>query len=68
MSEKKLTDDQKKKIEKIKQQWIEEVKPYLSEKNQTQEKRCKLDGDNTWMLAKLQEEYDRKIREVINAT
>ncbi len=66
MSEKKLTVDQERKIKEIKQQWIEEAEACFKEREQTQEGKCQLDGNSTWKLVKLQEKYDKQMREIIN--
>ena len=63
MSENKYTDEQLKKIEAIKQEWMRETEIYLHMESD-QEQHPHLDGPATWALQELQEKYMRKLREV----
>lgn len=65
MSEKHLTQAQQNEIEKLKRQWLEESEPYL--KNPSL-RRQTLDGENSAMLAKIQDKYKKRIQEVIEAS
>ena len=65
MSEKHLTASQQNEIEKLKRQWMEESKPYL---NNLPLKRQTLDGENSAMLARIQDKYKKRIQEVIEAS
>lgn len=62
MSEKKLTKEQSKKIEAIKQEWLEAADKYLSESGNKQT----LDGGDTKALVQLQMEYKERIQKVLN--
>lgn len=62
MSEKNLTKKQK--IEILKQEWLEEAKPYL-EKKSDQKDNPHLDGPDSTALSIIQEKYRAKIKEVL---
>lgn len=62
MSEKNITKEQK--IKTIKQEWLEEAKPYL-ENESGQKDNSHLDGSDSTALAKIQEKYKTKIKEVL---
>lgn len=67
MSEKSLTKEQKEKIEALREQWLEEVEPYLEDGHNPQPVvGARLDGPDTVALAKIQAKYKRKIKEVID--
>lgn len=65
MSEKHLTPAQQNEIEKLKRQWLEESEPYL---NSPSLRRQTLDGENSVILAKIQDKYKKRIQEVIAAS
>lgn len=62
MSEKNLTKEQK--IEALKQEWLEEAKPYL-ENESDQKSEPHLDGPDSTALFIIQEKYRAKIKEVL---
>lgn len=62
MSKKNLTKEQK--IETIKQEWLEEAKPYLENELDLKDN-PHLDGPDSTALAKIQENYKTKIKEVL---
>lgn len=62
MSEKNLTKEQK--IEALKQEWLEEAKPYLDRKSD-RKNHTHLDGPDSTALARIQEKYRAKIKEVL---
>ncbi len=51
-------------MEKLKQEWLQEAKPFL-ESETTQKDNPHLDGSDSAALAKIQEKYKAKIRELI---
>ena len=61
MSEKVLSKEQK--IAVLKQEWLQEAKPYL-ENGTAQKDYPHLDGTDSAALAKIQEKYKAKMREL----
>ena len=63
MLEKQLSDNQIKEIEKIRHEWKKEVQPYLEAQPKTPNM---LDGEVSSALARIQEKYKARIKNVIN--
>jgi hypothetical protein len=68
MSEKELSKEQWKKIEIIKQKWLDEADAVIKADDQKhkQIRRTSLDGEATSTLAKIQDKYKRQIQEIIH--
>lgn len=64
MAGKELTEEQKIKIDKIKEEWWEEVQPYLQKPSPRPY--IQLDGEDDIALAKLQQKYVAKMQAVVN--
>lgn len=64
MAGKELTEEQKIKIDKIKEEWWEEVQPYLQKS--PPRPYIQLDGEDDIALAKLQQKYVAKMQAVVN--
>ena len=64
MSEKRLNSEKIAEIEKLKQEWMDEAQPYLEKQSGNGNM---LDGEDSSVLARIQEKYKKKIKAVIES-
>ncbi|MCM1104910.1 MAG: hypothetical protein NC409_12490 [Clostridium sp.] len=63
MSERKLSKEQKEKFHKLQQDWMREVDQCFEAHKDDEINPNRLDGPQTWELAKIQQKYKKRINE-----